>query len=215
MSGPPPPIGKIPFFSALDLIGGSRFPRRSPAEEIPQSVPLDHRLVLPDLHWSCLRRSSFSIHSSCTTSLTFMNGYFTVCIIACKEAIEKSITKHFDGMCFDSAAVKEVLEEFGRSRTLFVLAVTVQDKSWDGRFSQSNKEWTKSFHIQGDRDSFGVDRRTDYIVNSHPAIVDGFIDETRRELARKPSMLAKLAENTATVKKTPPNHSAKSKQEVR
>ena len=47
MSGPPPPIGKILFFSALDLICGSRFPRSSPAEEIPQSVPLDHRLVLP------------------------------------------------------------------------------------------------------------------------------------------------------------------------
>ena len=135
--------------------------------------------------------------------------------IACKEAIENSIRKHFDGMHLDPAAVKEVLEAFGRSRTLFVLAVSVNEKDYDGRFSRSNKEWAKSFNIPEDRDSFGVDRRTDYIVNSHPAIVDGFIDETRRELSRKPSVLGKLAENTAAVKKTPPNHSAKSKQEVR
>ena len=135
--------------------------------------------------------------------------------IACKEAIENSIRKHFDGMHLDPAAVKEVLEAFGRSRTLFVLAVTVNEKDYDGRFSRSNKEWAKSFNIQEDRNSFGVGRRTDYIVNSHPAIVDGFIDETRRELSRKPSVLGKLAENTAAVKKTPPNHSAKSKQEVR
>ena len=39
------------------------------------------------------------------------------------------------------------------------------------------------------------------------------IEEIR--LARKPSVLGKLAENTAAVKKTLPNHSAKSKQEVR
>ncbi|MBQ3815182.1 MAG: DUF3849 domain-containing protein, partial [Clostridia bacterium] len=81
--------------------------------------------------------------------------------IACKEAIENSIRKHFDGMHLDPAAVKEVLEAFGRSRTLFVLAVSVNEKDYDGRFSRSNKEWAKSFNIPEDRDSFGVDRRTD------------------------------------------------------
>ncbi|MBQ3861293.1 MAG: DUF3849 domain-containing protein [Clostridia bacterium] len=135
--------------------------------------------------------------------------------IACKEAIEESIRKHFDGMHLDPAAVKEVLEAFGRSRTMFVLAVTVNEKDYDGRFSRSNKEWAKSFNIPQDRDSAFGDNRLPYVVNSHPAILDGFIDETRRELARKPSVLGKLAENAAAVKKTPPNHSAKSKQEVR
>ncbi len=135
--------------------------------------------------------------------------------IACKEAIETSIRKHFDGMHLDPFADKEVLEAFGRSRTMFVLAVTVNEKDYDGRFSRSNKEWAMSFNIPQDRDSAFGDNRLPYVVNSHPAILDGFIDETRRELARKPSVLGKLAENTAAVKKTPPNHSAKSKHEVR
>ena len=51
--------------------------------------------------------------------------------IACKEAIEKSIADHFDGMHLDPAAAKEVLEEFGMSRTMFVLAVTVNARDWD------------------------------------------------------------------------------------
>ena len=135
--------------------------------------------------------------------------------IACKQAIEESIRKHFDGMHLDPEAVKEILEKYGRSRTLFVLAVTVNEKDYDGRFSRSNKEWAKSFNIPEDRDSTFGNNRLPYVVNSHPAILDGFIAETRRELARKPSVLGKLAENTAAIKKTPPNHSAKSKQEVR
>ena len=98
---------------------------------------------------------------------------------------------------------------------MFVLAVTVNEKDYDGRFSRSNKEWAKSFNIPADQDSTFGDNRLPYVINSHPAILDGFIDETRRELARKPSVLGKLAENAAAVKKTPPNHSAKSKQEVR
>ena len=72
--------------------------------------------------------------------------------IACKEAIEESIRKYFDGMHLDPAAVKEVLEAFGRSRTIFVLAVTVNEKDYDGRFSRSNKEWATSFNIPEDRD---------------------------------------------------------------
>ena len=135
--------------------------------------------------------------------------------IACKEAIEKSIAKHFDGMHLDPAASKEVLEEFGKSRTMFVLAVTVNARDWDGRFSRSNKEWARSFNIQEDRDSFGGDRRLDYAVNSHSTLVDAFISDTRKEVSWKPSVLGKLAENAAAVKKTSPKISAKSKEEVR
>ena len=135
--------------------------------------------------------------------------------VACKKAIEDSIAKHFDGMHFEPSAVKEVLDEYGKERTMFVLAVTVQAKDWDGRFSTSNKEWAKSWNIPEDRDSFGLDRRTEYVVNSHPTLVDAFVSDARKEIARKPSVLGKLAENAAAVEKTPTIHSAKSKQEVR
>lgn len=102
--------------------------------------------------------------------------------IACKEAIEGAIRKHFDGMHLDSAAVKEAVEAFGVERVCYVLANTAQQKSWDGRFSISNKEWAKQFNIpdSGRPDDYSRHRFT---VESHPAVLDGFIRALRREYA--------------------------------
>ncbi|MFR4292674.1 MAG: DUF3849 domain-containing protein, partial [Christensenellales bacterium] len=61
--------------------------------------------------------------------------------IACKDAIEEAIAKHFDGMHLDEACVKEVLDQYGSERVTLVLAATVQEKVWDGRFSNANKRW--------------------------------------------------------------------------
>lgn len=49
--------------------------------------------------------------------------------IACKDAIEEAIAKHFDGMHLDEACVKEVLDQYGSERVTLVLAATVQEKS--------------------------------------------------------------------------------------
>ncbi len=125
--------------------------------------------------------------------------------LRCRKAIEESISKHFDGMHFDQAAVKEVLNEFGKSRTKFVLAVTVQDRGWDGRFSTSNKEWAKSFNIPEDPGPYGRDRRADYVVSSHPTLIDAFISDTRKELDRKPSILGNLKEHTDLTKRSAPS----------
>ena len=37
--------------------------------------------------------------------------------IACKDAIEEAIAKHFDGMHLDEACVKEVLDQYGRKKS--------------------------------------------------------------------------------------------------
>ena len=47
--------------------------------------------------------------------------------IACKNAIEEAIAKHFDGMHLDEACVKEVLDQYGSERVTLVLAATVQE----------------------------------------------------------------------------------------
>ena len=59
--------------------------------------------------------------------------------IACKEAIEASISEHYRDNRLDRDAVPQVIEQFGYTRTLYVLANTVQQKEWDGRFSPANK----------------------------------------------------------------------------
>ena len=40
--------------------------------------------------------------------------------IACKNAIEEAIAKHFDGMHLDEACVKEVLDQYGSERVTLV-----------------------------------------------------------------------------------------------
>ena len=100
--------------------------------------------------------------------------------IACKEAIEAAIRGHFDGMHLDKAAVSDVIEAYGLERTYYVVANSVQQKAWDGRFSRDNKEWAKQFEIAGTGRP-DDDRRLQFVVDSHPAIFDGFIHELRRE----------------------------------
>lgn len=68
--------------------------------------------------------------------------------IACKEVIESAIREHYHDNQLDSQAAAQVVKTFGLDRTLYVLAVTVQQKDWDARFSPGNKEWAKTIPIQ-------------------------------------------------------------------
>lgn len=110
--------------------------------------------------------------------------------IACKNAIEAAIRQHFDGMHLNDAAVTEVMAAYGKERVCSVVANTLQQKSWDERFSPSNKEWAAQFEIAAavrpDYDSRGA-----FVVDSHPAVLDGFTGLLRRE-CEKPSLYERL-----------------------
>lgn len=97
--------------------------------------------------------------------------------IRCKEAIEEAIRTHFDGMHLDTSCVQDIFDEFGYDRTMWVLAATVKNKSFDGRFSNTNKGWARSI-IPSHLDKYEFD---EYAVQSHPAVLNGFIDSVRAE----------------------------------
>ena len=99
--------------------------------------------------------------------------------VACRNAIEEAIRQHFDGMRLDAHGAKKVLETFGAPRVLLVLANTVQQKAWDGRFSVENRKWAQTYELPVDEELAG-DRRSTYVVQSHPAVLDGFIQQTRQ-----------------------------------
>ena len=129
--------------------------------------------------------------------------------IACKEAIEAAIRENFDGTHLNEDAVRRTLDAYGPERTSFVLASTVQMKDWDERFSPANKEWAARITVADSEE-----RRCGYTVESHPAVLNGFITQTRKELetAReqtvrtegKPSIRAQLAANLAQTAKPAP-----------
>lgn len=110
--------------------------------------------------------------------------------IACKNAIEAAIRQYFDGMHLNEVAVTEVMSAYGKERICYVIANTLQQKSWDRRFSPSNKEWAAQFEIAAavrpDYDSRGA-----FVVDSHPAVLDGFTGLLRRE-CEKPSLYERM-----------------------
>ena len=101
--------------------------------------------------------------------------------VECKLAIEQGIARHYDGSRLDSAAAREVVEKFGAERVLYVLAGTLQQNEWDGRFSQDNKAWAKTAKA----DPLFAHRR-DFSVQSHPGLVDLFLTQVRREAEKPP-----------------------------
>lgn len=99
--------------------------------------------------------------------------------IDCKHSIEKTIAQNFDGMHLNADTAKTVIAEFGYDRVGFILANTIQHKDWDGRFSRDNKAWAKEIFIAKDLE-FNEDRRHEYVVESHPAVLDGFVNQFKR-----------------------------------
>jgi len=141
--------------------------------------------------------------------------------IACKGAIEEAIRQNYDGSHLDGAAVKQVLDEYGADRTMFVLAVTVRDKDWDDRFSRDNKAWAKTVPVTPNKDAWGGDRNTSYVVSSHSGLINLFIQDARKEIAarsqekqKKPSVLKKLQAAKATSAAIPSVHKSKSEMEL-
>ena len=95
--------------------------------------------------------------------------------IACRNAIEDTIRQNFDGMYLNEDCLKPVLDEYGYKRTAWVLANTLHELKWDGRFSTTNKRWAEKIYIPAD-----LNHNSDFVVRSHPAVLDGFVDLYRK-----------------------------------
>ena len=83
-------------------------------------------------------------------------------------------------MHLDEACVKEVLDQYGSERVTLVLAATVQEKVWDGRFSNANKRWALEREIPCEPDRWSA-----YAVAAHPVILNDFINLARQEMQKR------------------------------
>ena len=91
--------------------------------------------------------------------------------VACKNLIEQTLRDKFDGLHIEDNAQKGVLDRFGRHRTEFILAVSIHQKAWDGRFSDENKIWAENVLPE----NCSAELFDQYMVETHPAILDGFV----------------------------------------
>ena len=73
--------------------------------------------------------------------------------IACRDAIDNTVAENYDGAHLPTEKIlADVINKFGRERIELVLAATIQEKSFDGRFSNVNKEWAAGIPmIDGDK----------------------------------------------------------------
>ena len=96
---------------------------------------------------------------------------------ACAGAIELAIHRDFDGMHLKAGCAKSVIDQYGYRRVGYVLANTLQMQSYDGRYHETNKKWSRTIFVPED----GGHRHT-FLIGSHPAVLDGFASDYRAEL---------------------------------
>ena len=108
----------------------------------------------------------------------------------CAHAISEYISDNYRDNKLDDSGIKDVIDKFGADRVQTVLANTIQQADWDGRYSRDNKAWANTFPALPDN----VFER----VTGHPCLVDGLTDMVRRQLreaektAEKPSIRQQL-----------------------
>ena len=94
---------------------------------------------------------------------------------ACREEMDKAISENFDGMHLKEGFERELMERYGRERVEYILATTVKENAWDGRYSRENREWADSIPV-----SESESKRLACCLHSHPAVIDGLIRRIRR-----------------------------------
>ena len=93
----------------------------------------------------------------------------------CREEMDKAISENFDGMHLKEGFERELMERYGRERVGYILATTVKENAWDGRYSRENREWADSIPV-----SESESERIACCLHSHPAVIDGLIRRIRR-----------------------------------
>ena len=111
--------------------------------------------------------------------------------------VDGSFLEEYDefniGVQFKAAATVSIT--YGMERVSMVLSNTIQLQDWDGRYSRRNKEWAKT--IPNDNPETV---RCGYALNSHPAVLDGFIDLVREEQQRSRTQREKLEPSRPSVR---------------
>lgn len=113
--------------------------------------------------------------------------------IACKDAIDRAIAENFDGYRLPKGTAEGVIKEYGMERVAYVLANTVMHRRQEERISSENKEWAASI------EPYAMYENRDMVAASHPAILNGFINQTRKYIEREKESAA-LAEKQERAK---------------
>ena len=106
--------------------------------------------------------------------------------VSCKDAIDRAIAENFDGHRLPKGTAEGVIREYGIERVSYVLANTVMHRRQEERISPENKEWAKSI------EPYAMYESRDIVAASHPAVLNGFINQARRYIEREKELAAQI-----------------------
>ena len=95
----------------------------------------------------------------------------------CKRDIDEAIRSNYDGMHLKRGFEDEFIKQYGLERVSYIVATTINEHDYDGRYSRENKEWAKTVPM-----SESEDERSGCCLNIHPAILDGFASMIRKKI---------------------------------
>ena len=111
--------------------------------------------------------------------------------VACKDAIDRAIAENFDGYRLPKGTAEGVIKEYGIERVTYVLANTIMHRRQEERISPENKEWAKSIEL------YAMYESRDIVAASHPAVLNGFINQARRYIEIEKELTIRAEEKQA------------------
>lgn len=93
----------------------------------------------------------------------------------CAKAIKNAIADNYKDNHFDSDCADAIITEYGFDRVNFILRYNLKKAQHDIRYSEDNREWGKWLYAPESN------MRTDYLINSHPVLLNAFTDTVRSE----------------------------------
>ena len=104
--------------------------------------------------------------------------------VSCKDAIDRAIAENFDGYRLPKGTAEGVIKEYGIERVSYVLANTIMHHRQEERISPENKEWAMSI------EPYAMYENRDIVAASHPAVLNGFINQARRYIEQEKELAA-------------------------
>lgn len=95
-------------------------------------------------------------------------------LINCKNAIDGGVSKRFDGYTLQYN-LAEAVKAYGLKAVQQVIAVSIREHDYDGRFSRANIEWAKGVDLS----EHGSAGRYQMELTSHRCLINALADEVR------------------------------------
>ena len=106
--------------------------------------------------------------------------------IRCRDDIDKMVSEQYNGNILPDEIIKTACKEFGIDRVGWVLANTVIENDYDGRYRPDTKQWARtSFYIPNDS------HNCEFGLRTHPELVNGMVDQYRAYLKEELGILGR------------------------